>query len=138
MSTYYRVIDGAFRELTPEQYAALALNKRADLRVFIVDAQPVPTSQQVVVNGGIVVGPVEAHQTYTLRDKTAEELEADSLKDEKAQLDSWLTDIQTLLAIDNATFNAMSNADKFNTLRDTMRVTLKAAKRYVRQEKRAL
>jgi hypothetical protein len=137
MSTYYRVSDGAFRELSAEQYASLAPNKRADLRLYIIDVQPTPSATQVVVDSGIVVGPVEAHQTYSLRDKTASELEADSLSDEKAQLDGWLTDIQTQLALDNAARSLLTNVQRINELEKDTRVLLKVAKRFVREAKRA-
>jgi hypothetical protein len=108
MTTYYRVSDGALRELSAEQFAALAQNKRADLRLYVVDAQPVPTAQQVVVSGPVVVGPVEAHKTYTLRDKTATELEADSINTERAQIDAMLADIQAQRAVDRTTWDALT------------------------------
>lgn len=78
MTTYYRITDGSFHELSVEDYAARAPNKLADLRVWVVDAQPVPTASQVLIDAGIVVGAVEAHQTWGLRDKTAAELDADA------------------------------------------------------------
>jgi hypothetical protein len=137
MTTYYRVSDSAFRELSAEQFAALAPNKRADLRLYIIDAQPTPSATQVVVDSGIVVGPVEAHQTYSLRDKTASELEADSLSEEKAQLDGWLTDIQTQLALDNAARSLLTNVQRINELEKDTRALLKVAKRFVREAKRA-
>jgi hypothetical protein len=105
MSTYYRVSDGALRELSAEQYAALAQNKRADLRLYVIDAQPVPSAAQVVVDAGIVVGPTEAHRTYALRDKTADELEADALA-ERTQLDTMLADVNAQRAVDRATWDA--------------------------------
>lgn len=105
---------------------------------LIIDAQPTPSATQVVVDAGIVVGPAEAHQTWSLRDKTAEELEAESLRDEKAQLDGWLTDVQTQLALDNAARALLTNAQRINELEKDTRVLLKIAKRYVRQEKRSL
>jgi hypothetical protein len=137
MSTYYRVSDGALRELSAEQFAALAPNKRADLRLYFIDAPPTPSATQVVIDAGIVVGPIEAHLTYALRDKTAAELEADSLSDEKAQLDAWLTDIQAQLAIDNAARALLTNVQRINELEKDTRVLLKVAKRFVREAKRA-
>jgi hypothetical protein len=105
MTTYYRVSDGALRELTAEQFAALAPNKRDDLRLYIIDSQPVPSATQVVVDAGIVVGLAEAHQTYALRDKTADELEADALA-ERTQLDAMLADVNAQRAVDRATWDA--------------------------------
>jgi hypothetical protein len=138
MTIYYRTTDGALRDLSAQQYADLAQPKKDTLRVYIVDPRPVPSATQAVDNGLLVVGPVEAHLTWVLRDKTAAELEGDSLKAEKAQLDSWLTDIQTQLALDNAARALLTNAQRINELEKDTRVLLKAAKRYVRQEKRAL
>ena len=108
MTTYYRVSDGALRELSAEQYAALAANKRADLRLYVVDAQPVPGANQVVIDAGIVVGPGEAHRTYVLRDKTADELEADSLRTERDQIDAILADIVAQRAVDRTTWDALT------------------------------
>jgi hypothetical protein len=105
MTTYYRVSDGALRELTAEQFAALAPNKRDDLRLYIIDSQPVPSATQVVVDAGIVVGLAEAHRTYSLRDKTADELEADALA-ERTQLDAMLADVNAQRAVDRATWDA--------------------------------
>lgn len=138
MTTYYRITDQVLRDLTPEEFAGLSQNKRDTLRVYIVDAQPVPSATQVVVSAGLVVGPVEAHKTWALRDKTADELEADNLAAEKAQLDNWLTDVQTQLALDNPARALLTNAQRINELEKDTRVLLKAAKRYIRQQKRAL
>jgi hypothetical protein len=138
MTTYYRITDQVLRDLTPEEFAALAQNKRDILRVYVIDAQPVPSATQVVVSAGLVVGPVEAHKTWALRDKTADELEVDNLAAEKAQLDNWLTDVQTQLALDNPARALLTNAQRINELEKDTRVLLKAAKRYIRQQKRAL
>jgi hypothetical protein len=105
MTTYYRVSDAALRELTAEQYAALAANKRADLRLYVIDVKPTPSANQVVVDAGVVVGPVEAHQTWALRNKSALELEDDSLAAERAQIDAMLTDLQAQRAVDRTTWD---------------------------------
>jgi hypothetical protein len=106
MTTYYRVSDAALRELSAEQYAALAENKRTDLRLYIVDPLPTPSANQVVVSGGVVVGPVEAHLTYTLRDKTPAELESSDLALERSKAQEILTDLDTQRAIVRATWDA--------------------------------
>lgn len=138
MTTYYRVSDAALRDLTAEQFAALAANKRGDLRLYVVDAQPPPTATQVVIETGVVVGPLGAHLTYGLRDKTAAELEADDLATERQKLDAWLTDINARLALDNAASALLTNAQRIGELEKDTRVLLKVARRYVRQERRGL
>jgi hypothetical protein len=143
MTTYYRLPtetqQATLVELTPEQYAALQENgKAANLRLWVVDAQPTPSATQVVVNAGIVVGEIEAHQTWTLRDKTATELEDDALAEELAQLDTLLANIDTQNAITNAAFNAMTTAQKFDVLRADRNHLLRAAKFLLRRAKRGV
>jgi hypothetical protein len=105
MTTYYRVSDAALRELSAEQYAALAANKRADLRLYVIDVPPVPSANQIVVDAGIVVGAVEAHKTWALRDKTAAEIESEALLVERAQIDAMLADIVAQRAVDRTTWD---------------------------------
>jgi hypothetical protein len=137
MTTYYRVSDGEFKELSAEQYAALSPNKRDNLRLFIIDEQPVPSATQLVIDGGLVVGPVEAHKTWSLRDKTAEELAAEQtaadLAAEGPTIAQLITDIKTQLDIDNTAFNAMTTADKFVVLRQDRRLLLKACRYMLRR-----
>jgi hypothetical protein len=106
-------------------------------RPLTIEAQPTPSATQYVVPAPIVFGPLTATQGWLLVEKTAAELEAESLKDEKAQLDGWLTDVQTQLALDNAARALLTNAQRITELEKDTRVLLKIAKRYVRQEKRA-
>jgi hypothetical protein len=116
MTTYARVnAQGAFDglvDLTPEQYAALQVNgKAAWLRLWIVDPQPVPTADQVVVNNGIAITATEAHQTWGLREKTAAELEAESIAAERnSSIDGILTDIATQRAVNRTTWDAYTAA----------------------------
>jgi hypothetical protein len=107
-------------------------------RPLTIEAQPTPSATQYVVPAAIVFGPLTATQGWVLVDKTAAELEAESLKDEKAQLDGWLTDVQTQLALDNAARALLTNLQRINELEKDTRVLLKVAKRYVRQQKQAL
>lgn len=87
MTTYYRVTDGAVRDLDDAQFAAMQANgKAANLRLYVVDVQPVPSSTQVVINAGVVVGSVEAHQTWAMRAKTQAELDNDALTVERTAL----------------------------------------------------
>ena len=139
MTTYYRTTDAQLRYLTPEQFAALQANgKAANLRLWVVDSRPVPGASQVVIDAGIVVGPVEAHETWALRDKTADELEADALSEEKAQIAAYITDLQTQLDISNAARAALTNVQRLNELEKDTRIAMKAAKFLLRQAKRAI
>ena len=65
---------------------------------LIIDARPTPNAAQVVTDAGIVYGPVEAHQTWALRDKTQAELDIDTQASELAALKALVaaltTDIQ--------------------------------------------
>jgi hypothetical protein len=111
MTAYVRLnASGAIErhlELTPEQYAALEVNGKAVwLRLWIVDARPVPTSTQVVIDAGIVITATEAHQTWTVREKTAAELEADSVAAELAKADEILADLSTQRAVTRTTWDA--------------------------------
>lgn len=64
-------------DITQAQFDALAGNpKRAFLRPLVVDAQPSPSSAEVVINAGYVIEPTQVRQTWALRAKTAEELAA--------------------------------------------------------------
>jgi hypothetical protein len=105
---------------------------------LVIDAQPTPSATQRVVDAGIVFEPTQARQTWALVDKTADELEADALNDEKAQLVNWLADVQTQLNLENAARALLTNAQRINELEKDTRVLLKIAKRYVRQQKRSL
>jgi hypothetical protein len=139
MSTYYRTTDGSVHELSAEQFAALQANGKADaLRQYVIDAKPTPSATQVVVNSGIVVGPVEAHQTWALREKTAEELEDDALAAELLQVDTLIASIDTQNAITNSAFNAMTTAQKFDVLRADRNHLLRAAKFLLRRAKRGM
>jgi hypothetical protein len=139
MTTYYRTKDGSFHELSAEQFAALQANGKAEaLRLYVVDLMPTPSATQVVVDAGIVLGPIEAHQTWGLRDKTADELEADAIAAELAQVDTLLANIDTQNAITNAQFNAMTTAQKFDVLRADRNHLLRAAKFLLRSAKRGV
>jgi hypothetical protein len=105
---------------------------------LIFDAKPAASATQVIVNAGIVVGLTEAHQTYGLREKTADELEAEALLTEKAQINGYLEELNVQLGISNVAFNAMSNAQKLDVLRDDRRITMKAVKFLLRQVKAGL
>jgi hypothetical protein len=115
MTTHVRLnADGAierYLDLTPEQYTALEANGKATwLRVWVVNPQPVPTATQVVVNSGILITATEAHQTWTVREKTAAELEAESIAAERAKIDEVLTDLATQRNVTRTTWDALTAA----------------------------
>lgn len=95
-------------DLTAEQYAALVTNGKAIwLRLWIVDAQPAPSPAQVVERGPIVISSTEAHQTWSLRDKTASEVESDAIVAERnSSIDGILTDIAAQRAVTRTTWDA--------------------------------
>lgn len=104
-------------DLTTEQYALLQANGKADwLRLWIVDTKPEPTATQVVIDGGIVVTAIEAHQTWALREKTAAELgyeQNESDRQALVQLISALTtDIQAYNANPDVTGTAVERLAK--------------------------
>jgi hypothetical protein len=97
----------AIVDLSAEQYAAMQANgKAARLRVWIIDAKPTPGANQVVQDAGIVVGPVEAHQTWSLRAMTADEQEAAAVAAEVALLDERIAEISAQRAVDRTTWDA--------------------------------
>lgn len=113
MTTYARLTTaGAFErlvELTAEQYAALQANGKASLlRLWAVDALPVPTSSQVVVQGPIAITAEEARQTWQVREKTTAELEVASLITERSKIEEILADIATQRAVTREQWDALT------------------------------
>jgi hypothetical protein len=144
MTTYVRLtqdklaVEKSDIELSAQEFAALVEWKQSFMRLYVVDAAPVPSASQVVEAGVPLITPTEYHATWVLREKTADELEAEALNGEKAQLVNWLDDVQTQLNLDNAARALLTNAQRINELEKDTRVLLKVAKRYVRQQKRAI
>jgi hypothetical protein len=103
------------------------------LLLTIVAAPTISATQvaelSIQISGGI------ATQVWTVRDKTAAEIEAEELQAERAQINAYLAEVNTQIDITNAAYNALSNGDKLNVLRDDRRVTLKVAKFLLRQAK---
>lgn len=115
MTAYVRLnADGAIErhlDLTPDQYAALEANgKAAWLRLWVVDPQPVPTATQVVEPGPITISATEARQTWTVREKTAAELEAEAVAAELAKADEILADLSTQRAVTRTTWDGYTAA----------------------------
>jgi hypothetical protein len=111
MTAYVRLnAEGAIErhlDLTPEEYAALQANGKASwLRLWIVDPQPTLTATQVVELGAITITATEARQTWSVREKTALELEAESVAAERAKADEILADLTTQRAVTRTTWDA--------------------------------
>ena len=53
---------------------------------LLIDTQPVPSAAQVLVNAGILFTQTTATQTWSLRAKTAAELDADAATVERAAI----------------------------------------------------
>ena len=72
-------------DLTAQQYAALNGNpKQAFIRPLVIDAQPTPTSAQIVVRGPYVVEAARVRQTWLLQDKTAGQIAAEAAAADRA------------------------------------------------------
>lgn len=95
----------AILDLSADHVASLSANKRAWLRPLVIDAQPVPSSSQVVVEGGYVVEATQVRRTWTLRNKTAEELERESLAAEKSKIAEIISDLDLQKAVTRATWD---------------------------------
>lgn len=78
-----------FLDLTDEQFAAFSGNpKQSYLRRLVVDAKPVPTAAQMVVNAGYVVEPTQVRQTWALQDISPEVLVANLSASVQSHLDA--------------------------------------------------
>jgi hypothetical protein len=103
---------------------------------LIIDEQPVPTQTQVLV-ASLVIGE-EAHQTWGLRDKTEDEIEAEAIRAEKSQIAGYIADIQAQLDITNSARGAMTTSQRLNTLENDTRALLRFCKLAARHLKRTL
>jgi hypothetical protein len=110
MTTYYTITDGSLVDLSAEQYAGMQANGKAAalLRLWVPVAAPVPSATQRVREIAPVITATTATQTWQLRDKTANELEAESLLAERAQIDAMLTDIAAQRSVDRPTWDALT------------------------------
>lgn len=95
MTTYARLTQDktafeALVELSAEQFSALAAWKQSFLRLYVVDAPPTPSATQLVIEGAPLIDATTYHKTWTLRDKTQEELDADTQVVELAQLQNMI------------------------------------------------
>ena len=117
MALYARLTNtGVFShtvDLTAEEYAAMQVNGKATwLRSWSVDAQPVLTATQVLVNAGIVITATTARQTWSVRSKTQAELDAEENEAERVRLRAI---IANLVAAQDVTGTATERLVKLET-----------------------
>lgn len=105
--------------------------------LLAIVASPTPSPTQVAVLS-VQIANNAAVQVWTLRDKSAAEIEAEELQAERAQIAGYIADIQTQLGISNATRGAMATNQRLNELERDTRIALKAAKYLLRQTMRSL
>jgi hypothetical protein len=100
MTTYARLDPATLQfatlvELTPEQYAALEVNGKAIyLRAWSVDPKPTPSATQIVFSGPIVIDATTARQTWTLQDKSAEQIDREQAEADRPQIRAMLAAMQ--------------------------------------------
>jgi hypothetical protein len=117
---------------------AAETNPKAILhRAYVIDAQPTPSATEKVVSAGYVIEPTQVRKTWALLTLNAAELEAADLQAEKAQIDGYITDINTQLAISNADRALLTNVQRINELEKDSRAGMKAIKYLLRQAKQA-
>jgi hypothetical protein len=138
VTIYYRTTDGrADIDLTTAQFNALPLNKQSVLRTYSVDPFPTLLATQYAFEGPVVVDATTARKTWTIANKTPEQLAAEALAAElaaeKLTNDQLIIDIKTQLDIDNATFNAMTDPQKFQVVRTDRRLLLRACRYLLRK-----
>lgn len=104
MTLYYRTTDAAIRDLSAEEFAALAPSKRATLRLYSEDPRPTPSATQYVAPGPVVVDETTARKTWLLVEKTAEQIAADTFQTNSEA--EWSQIRQVALALKNGTGTA--------------------------------
>jgi hypothetical protein len=113
-------------DITQAQFDALAGNpKRAFLRPFVIDTQPVPAADQVVVDAGYVIEPNQVRRTWALRAKTQGELDAAAQDAELALLKQVTGALQADIA-DGITAAPTTAAQAFVAIQDLKRRALRA------------
>jgi hypothetical protein len=107
---------------------------------IVNDVLPVPTNLQNIIDGPLVIQVPQARvlQTWALENKSAEQIEYEDIQAEKAQINSYLTDLQTQLDISNAARAALTNNQRINELEKDTRVLMKSMKFLLRATKRSL
>lgn len=138
--------DLSFRDLVEMEVTAyndLLISKpdrAALLRPLVIDPSPTVTSIQKAVEGPIVVELTQARQTWTVVDKTAEDLEAEDLLSELTQvtaridgLNAAIDEHVAVLAIPySEPAIAATNGAEINALRVRMKDTEQALRRVER------
>lgn len=112
-------------DITQAQFDSLAGNpKRAFLRPYVVDAQPVPSASEVVINAGYVIEPTQVRRTWALRQKTAAELATEADATELAQLKQVIGALQADIS-DGITAAPTTAAQAFLEIQDLKRRALR-------------
>jgi hypothetical protein len=104
MTLYARINPDTQRQEVRDFAAAPSFDK--GWRPLTVEVEPTPGPTQYVVASPIVFGPLTATQGWQLIEKTADQLEVDSILAERAALDAIITDLQAQRAVDRATWDA--------------------------------
>lgn len=113
-------------EVPNEDYLALQAHptKAAFILPVVIDAQPTPTSQQVVESAGYVVEAAQVRRTWALRDKTAAELDDDALAAELVQIKALRSALQADVTA-GLTAAPTTQAQAFAAIQDLKRRALR-------------
>lgn len=87
---YYNAVKERTVELNDAEYARLADSKKAVLKPYRVQEQPVPNSTQVVRQGPVVVSETEAVLTWIVEEKSPEQLLEEQLQMQDQTEREWL------------------------------------------------
>jgi hypothetical protein len=132
-----QTIEGSV-DMDPAYLAKLSPNKQAMFRPLVTDPQPTPTATQVVMSAGYVIEPTQVRETWSLREKSADEIEDESLVVDRAQIAAALDSINTQLAITNAQVDAMTTAQIRTLVRDDRRIVFQVLRYIARRVKRGM
>jgi hypothetical protein len=132
-----QTIEGSV-DMDPAYLAKLSPNKQAMFRPLVTDPQPTPTATQVVMSAGYVIEPTQVRETWSLREKSADEIEDESLGVDRAQIAAALDSINTQLAITNAQVDAMTTAQIRTLVRDDRRIVFQVLRYIARRVKRGM
>jgi hypothetical protein len=138
--------DLSFRDLIEMEVTAyndLLISKpdrAALLRPLVIDPSPTITTAEKVVEGPIVVELTQARQTWTVVDKTAEDLEAEDLLAELAQVTARIDNLNAaidehaaILAVPySEPVAAATNGAEITALRTRMKDTEQALRKVER------
>jgi hypothetical protein len=90
------------------------------------------------MSAGYVIEPTQVRDTWSLREKSADEIEDESLGVDRAQIAAALDSINTQLAITNAQVDAMTTAQIRTLVRDDRRIVFQVLRYIARRVKRGM